>query len=163
MSAGQNSMNFALIRIRCFVASPLLTATIGPVRTRARKEVDISSSAPQRSYRLSESGRRRLSDIMKRRHADPEFRAKKISGASKNMKRLHADPEFAARAAARASARMKRLNADPEFRAKKLRGERRRTANNWAKTLSACFTFLPEIFPDFDPIIFRNGYIWRSN
>ena len=85
--------------------------------------------AATRTYRLSDQGRRALSDRMKRRHADPKFRAanrarrkrmnadpKFKAAARVRMQRLNADPELTARRNAAASGRMKRLHADPKFR-----------------------------------------------
>ena len=67
--------------------------------------------ATTRAYRLSEQGRRALSDRMKRRHADPKFRAANRA----RRKRMNAAPGFKAGA----RARMKRLNADPAFTARR--------------------------------------------
>lgn len=65
-----------------------------------------------KQYRLSDAERRRRSERMKQRNADPEFRA----ASRDRILRLRANPAFAAKQASAASKALKRLNADPEFR-----------------------------------------------
>jgi hypothetical protein len=74
-----------------------------------------------RHYQLSDDERRRRSECMKRRNADPEFAA----DARERITRLHANPFFAAKQAEAARKALKRLNADPEFREASRRRMRR--------------------------------------
>jgi hypothetical protein len=63
-------------------------------------------------YRISDEERRRRSDCMKQRNADPVFAA----AARERIAQLHADPVFTVKQARAACRNMKRLNEDPSFR-----------------------------------------------
>ena len=64
-------------------------------------------------------------ELMRKRHADPEFAAAHAERMRKLMRKRHADPEFAAAHAER----MRKRHADPEFAAANAERMRKRHAD----------------------------------